>query len=390
MDDFVHIPKTSGSSMRTVLARQYGIERIAYYEPGNSNLHAADALGVLKSSLNSREINLVTGHHSFGLHADLRQPLRYFTLIRDPIARAASDYFFAYQYTHHRFRNEILSGALTPEAFLIEGRGMGNPNWQCSQISGRIRGEDAASAACEIIRRCFVGVGVTERFEASLLLIAKRLGWKVPLYTTRNVTRLSPEIERIRIIMEDRVRATASELYAADLKLHRFANSKLDQEIAAEGGRFEQALEAFNDLQRRIDALDDVGSHGLYNFAPTDRLPNIPDDIVHSEAYRFVQDYLADSSRTIGMAANYLGYVDTMNHLRICGWAVDLCSDLPMEVRAYRGGKLIGSATANLPRPDVASAIGVRSEVGFNITLEHNAFDLRERYVCYSDSQIRI
>jgi hypothetical protein len=391
MDDFLHIPKTSGSSLRTILAKQYGLNRIAYFEPGNPQLKGRNAVIALKEELTSREIGLVTGHHEFGLHAAISRPIRYFSMVREPISRAASDYFFAYSYEHHRLRSEILSGSLTPEAFLIEGQKAGPFDIQCRMLSGR-SGEtrNAAEQAFETAERCFAVVGVAEQFDESLLLMAKRLGWSPPLYATRNVTRLSAEIEVKRKRSEEKVRAHFADRYAADLKLHELVKAKLSRDTEAEGAQFSRALEAFREMQAFIENANQAEKYDRYEFAAKDRLPDVQYKLKGSHPYRVLEEYLQSSS-VPARPRNYVGHVDIVGDRTVGGWAIDLASDEPIKVRIYCEGRKIGAAIAGSERPDVKAARGIRSNVGFTVNLnEEISNNTSDVYACFEDSFIKI
>jgi hypothetical protein len=391
LDVFLHIPKTSGSSLRTVLSRQYGVGHIAYFEPGNPQLKGQDSVGALKSELEAREIRLVTGHHAFGLHASIGRPVRYFSVIRDPISRAASDYFYAYSYEHHRLRTEILSGALTPEAFLIEGRNAAPFDTQCRLLSGRSnRGQDTVEQALETVELCFAAIGVAELFDESLILIAKRLGWNPPLYATRNVTRLPAEIAAKRRRCEDRVRTQFADRYAADLALHDEIKAKLRREIEDEGTQFSNALSAFREMQAVIERANPAGRYDRYEFAATDSLPDLASSLKGSYPFRTLEDYLRSPTTPI-RPRNYVGHVDVVEGRAVGGWAADLASDRPIEVRVYRSGRQIGGAIAGGDRPDVTSALGIRGQVGFNAHLgEDISISKSDVYVCFEGSRIRI
>jgi hypothetical protein len=390
MDDFVHIPKTSGSSLRTILARQYGVNHISYFEPGIPQLRGRDAVSVLKEDMAARKIDLITGHHTFGVHAALHKPLRYFSILRDPISRPSSDYFFAYSYKHHRLRDEILSCSLTPEAFLIDGNQAGRFDAQCSLMSGRVAAApDIAGRAFETIKRCFVVVGVAELFTESILFMAKRLGWKPPLYVTRNVTRLLPEIERARSRIEEKVRAGFADRYAADSRLHELVKAKLRQDIQAEGAPFASALEAFREMQTHIEKSNEANKYDQYEFAATDRLPDVANKLTGSEPYRILQDYLRASEVSAAHPRNYVGHVDVIAGRTVSGWAADLFSDEPIEVRIYRSGSQIGTALARNERPDVKSVCGIRSNVGFTVYLDSDI--VKEEFsVCFEDTSLTI
>ena len=195
MDVFVHVPKTSGSTIRSILSRQYGIEKITYFEPGTSHWRQRNAPGsdfseatFLAKEVPERGISLITGNYPFGIHRHLKAACRYFTMVRDPTDRCISEYYSAFSNPKHAQREQIISGKLSFDDFLTIAR--------CAQsyvIAGPWYSEwhdRESEPAIENLSLSFVVVGTAERLDKSILLIAKAFGWKPPIFVNKNVTKL--------------------------------------------------------------------------------------------------------------------------------------------------------------------------------------------------------
>lgn len=95
--------------------------------------------------------------------------------------------------------------------------------------------------AMENIQRHFPVVGLTERFDESLLLIKHQLGWRTCFYTTMNITSKKQTENNYDQGNLDSVR-DANQM---DLKLYEFAQNRLQEQIDERGPDFAKQLIAF-------------------------------------------------------------------------------------------------------------------------------------------------
>jgi len=369
--------------MRAILSRQYGVDRILYYEPGSP---FPQALGV--DNIGEQHIRLITGHHPFGIHQLIRMPCRSFTIIRDPIKRLLSDYYYAYSYSDHRYRADIVGGALTAEKFITNPR-YGGRNAESEMLAGdsiSIRGP--ARAALDTAEHCFVAVGVTERFDESVLLIAKTLGWHPPIFVKKNVTRLDDKLDAERRRVETAARDKYGHLFATEYEVYEGVDALLSRRIAAEGEAFARALALFRGMQADIAVESAQEIYEPYEFAKVDRLPPFAARFIGSQPYRELDAYLQSDSLVVPQIRNYVGAVDSMEGDTIDGWASDLWRDEPVTVTVYRRGEPLGSVRCGNPRDDVLHAGYGRSDVGFRVQLREPITDPREYAVCFDDTSL--
>lgn len=198
---FVHIPKTGGSTLCNVLGRQYPGETQYWIRPGTDRVAAGQALRRLDDE-HRRRLRLVTGHVPYGLHEDLRpHQVRYVTVLRDPVSRLRSLYLF----TRGRPRNPLYDVAQTAglaefaqsektaqldndqTRFLAGGLAVG-----ADPFDRPVTEEDFERARRHLIE--FAAVGVTERFDESLLAMRALFGWKLPLYSAQKVSAGSVDV----------------------------------------------------------------------------------------------------------------------------------------------------------------------------------------------------
>ena len=77
---FIHIEKTAGSSLLASLIKP--------------NVSDHERIGNLWSYLSCRHVSCISGHVPYGLHWLTKRPVRYITMLRNPIDRAVSWYYF--------------------------------------------------------------------------------------------------------------------------------------------------------------------------------------------------------------------------------------------------------------------------------------------------------
>ncbi|NKC31708.1 sulfotransferase family 2 domain-containing protein [Falsiroseomonas selenitidurans] len=355
---FLHVPKTAGSSLRTVLSRQYGARHVLYVDLGAGDRRPMPEIGAqLRQVMATRPpVTLLTGHQFLGLHEALREPCLYFTMLRDPVERVLSEYFYAFSYPHHQQRAEILSGALTPMGFLTGRHGRGEA--QAQQIAGRAT-RPLRDAALANLRDAIAVVGVAEDFDRSLLLMARRLGWGPPLYVARNVTRLDPAQEAAR--RQARAAAAAHRaLFATDLALHEAARARLAADCAAEGPDFEAALAAFGRCQAALaEGAGDL-VYERYEFRADDALPPWAAAVQASADHALLAAFLAAPPVAHPRPRNLLGRLDRVQDGTLHGWATDLLAAGPVTLRLVAEGAPLpapwAATRAQLHRPDLAAA----------------------------------
>ncbi len=251
---FLHVPKTAGTTLRGVLAKRYRDDRS--FVIGNDINADIRRLTRMDAAARHR-IELLMGHMSFGLHRWLAPGARYVTIIRDPVERVLSEYRFLKTNPRHPFHSrvkkmslaEYLDSDFTGQAAngqtrLLCGRhAPGSPG-----IADREPLDEAhVRRAIENIDRYCLIAGTQEHFEESLLLMARRLGWRTrPFFLDRNVTRheaggldLGPDA-RQRVAARNRL----------DLLLYRAVDERLQRAIADAGTGFPAALDRFVRLNR--------------------------------------------------------------------------------------------------------------------------------------------
>lgn len=246
---FVHIAKTAGSTLRTLITANYSPEQVL-----NRN---GDPKQLLKAAAghigNTEQYRLVYGHTPYGTHRflGLRQP-RYFTFLRDPVDRFLSDIAHAIRHPDHSFHAVLAEPGLSMDQVI--GRAL-DINYFRNNIVQFVSG----AFTTEVIAMSHLGtaidnlwhsefVGITEEFNVSLLLMAKKLGWRHVVPQKANVRPgqrepVTPEL-----------RARLERALAYDCMLHAVAREHLAESRRSHGLLLEEAALQLEEIVRMQEA----------------------------------------------------------------------------------------------------------------------------------------
>lgn len=240
---FLHIPKTAGSTISSIIERSYPQKAI-------SSQYQIDRIREFKNIPESqrKQFQLIRGHFFFGIHQLLPQPCTYFTFLRDPVERVISDYYYIRRHENHPFHQTVISQQMSLEDLII--RGEYHPdNCQTRYLSGIGKmivphgqsTQEMLELAKKNIREHFSMVGLVEDFDKSLLLLQKIFGWKNIFYIIRNKT-------KERLLKEKISQETLSIIQKynkLDLELYDYAKQLFQELVACQGSSFEKEVEEF-------------------------------------------------------------------------------------------------------------------------------------------------
>ena len=189
---FLHVPKTAGTTLNRLIEWEYPLFEIYSIDPVFFRWSASHLWRLPPRRL--KKTRMFKGHMLFGLHEILPQPATYITVLRDPIDRVISAFYFMRSYTLHPLYWKFRREKWTIEDFV---RRLPRENVQCKILAGAEYNspctEEIFEQAKENLFRHFSVVGLSERFEESLALMKLRFGWKLWRYSSFNVTRARPK-----------------------------------------------------------------------------------------------------------------------------------------------------------------------------------------------------
>lgn len=239
---FIHIPKTAGSTMRHILRQNFGSTHCDIKAPARARSSRPEltAQDVKHAKRVYPNVSGFCGHRvrCFSGMGDAMPELRYFTVMRDPIAR-----FLSHFHHYHRGRTD----ACTVEKLKQFASDPDYRNVQTRWLSGTENVEDAI----RVIDDRIDVVGLTERFDESALLIGSWLGLddRTLTFRPRNTSRGTASLPYHE---NPELMSIIKEANDADLQVYRYALEEcFPRQLAAAGGDIDDRLRALR--QRNAD-----------------------------------------------------------------------------------------------------------------------------------------
>jgi len=211
-----------------------------------------EAIGAMSQSTRQR-VRLFEAHAGYGLHEQLPQPSIYLTMLREPIDRAISVYY--YQRQHARIPDDMaleqFVRAADPQRvwwvdnaqvrYLAgsDGQIVDVPHGQCTRTMLDI--------AIERLDQSFAFVGIVEQFEASIVLLRRTLNWRGCYYVASNMAKRRRRIQEL----QDSELALLNEHNELDSELYRHAKSLFERRVEEAGSSFQSELTLFSVRNKR-------------------------------------------------------------------------------------------------------------------------------------------
>jgi hypothetical protein len=265
---FVHIPKAAGMTMRQIVGRQYIGQPV--YMFNQKNTYQVEPFLALPAAERAA-LRCVSGHVHYGLHRYLEQPCTYITLVRDPYDHLISTYYF--------FRRDKELPANIEKAFESYLQRPHIPSLQLDWIVGY--DEQAAAGIVDNsvnqhlpvaeklaiaerhLREDFASVGLVERFDESLLLMRRRLGWGSVYYTRKHYNAARP-----RGADTAALRALIDQYAQPDLQFYALAKTIFEEQCRAYSDGLAADLQIFqrnNRIYNRVMMVSEsVRQTGVY------------------------------------------------------------------------------------------------------------------------------
>jgi hypothetical protein len=226
-----HIPKTAGSSIREAVFTPF-------IEEGRKRLQGGWDLLTMDT-----DFSFLRGHYPYGIHwprPSLWGDTRYFVMLRHPVERAISHYYFIRNTSHENFKHPSLPDA-EAHSLVDFYRLPRYQNMQVRYVSGlhyyhlkrliHLRGPlkgRALRAAKNHLDSGYEAFGLAERFKDSARLFAAQLGVEATIPDRRH--KKTPDRPSRDNLDSNTLRALR-DLNAVDVELYDYAVSKFEAQF---------------------------------------------------------------------------------------------------------------------------------------------------------------
>ncbi len=192
---FIHIPKTGGSTLRSIISKKNNTENCLFLDGVNPLKSINELLETPPVYL--KKTNLIYGHMDYGIHQHINKKPVYLTMLRHPVERVISHYFYAKQHKIHILHNTINDNEMDIETFVSSGLTTESDNLQVRMLTGTsfYGNNEIPFGACdeELLNRAiynlknkFLAFGILEKFDWSALLFGLKMGWGNMAYLRHN------------------------------------------------------------------------------------------------------------------------------------------------------------------------------------------------------------
>jgi galactose-3-O-sulfotransferase len=238
---FIHIPKSAGTTLNSIIIWEYSPFQIVSVDGRFPQWSFRRLTRWKPDRLNRNDV--FTGHMPVGLDRFLARQSTYMTILRNPVERVISEYFYRIGRKSHPLADRHIKGFslsdyveklpyANVQTKLLAG---GNPDYDF--MAGTCS-EAMLETAKRNLAEKFSLIGLTERFEETLALCKIIFGWKVEHYAALRVTQGKPK--------EKAVTADLRELIAEhnrfDVALYEYGARLFEQTLAQHRERMPPAL----------------------------------------------------------------------------------------------------------------------------------------------------
>ena len=195
----------------------------------------------------------MSGHMVYGAHRHTRHPFRYIAMVREPVDRVISDYYYVQRTPDHDFYDPVVTQNYSLEDYVTSQITIYTDNVQTRMLAGI--GTDVAVGDCtethleqalQHVESDFAVVGLTERFDESIILMKQHLGWSFPVYQTRNKTRNRPARRDVNAATREVIRTHN----VLDVQLYDDLQTRFDAQITEGGSHVRRHLARLQRLNR--------------------------------------------------------------------------------------------------------------------------------------------
>ena len=199
--------------------------------------------------------DVLTGHVHFGIHRHVPGACAYMTMLRDPVERVVSHYYFVLRKPDHYLHPLVAGRGLTLREYVERRTSVELDNDQVRYFTETTHQDlpwggvtrDHLADAKRNLESHFPVVGLAERFDESLVMMQCMYGWLNISYERRNVTEKRPRLDEI----DAGTVALIRETNRLDVELYELGVRLFERQVAALGAHFEARWRVFRMAQAR-------------------------------------------------------------------------------------------------------------------------------------------
>lgn len=243
---FMHQAHTGGTTLEDVVRRQYGKWAVLMVYR-KSNL-AAEYIRM--SEAERQRYRAIYGHLFHGFHQHVPGESFYVTFLRDPLERVISSYYYILRtpaapehdyYLEHKLTLQDHIRRVPWDGISQIARVIGFEERFDSEYWRGILRPDALETALKNLET-FKVIGLVERYDQSLLLMQRELGWQKPIhYLRRNAATSRPRFADLDAVTQEML----LEVTAAERAMYEWAKARFETQIAALGESFQADVARF-------------------------------------------------------------------------------------------------------------------------------------------------
>ena len=266
---FLHVPKTAGTTLNRIIEKQYSPTRI-YSIPGGWGSRWSTRKFKRLSTKRLSRLEAVKGHLHYGIHRGIPQAVTYMTMLREPVDRIISSYYYARSNRIHPLHHIVVDREISLAQFLdlvpwghnlqtklIGGIPMSEINppqalaaarrgeivpWD--QFAGRHCDGEMLELAKRNLEHHFSSVGLTERFAESLALMKIAYGWQLSRFQSFRKSKQRPRDTYLAEELVNRIR----QINVFDLELYAFAEKLFQTKLERHQAEVREILAHFDTM----------------------------------------------------------------------------------------------------------------------------------------------